>query len=93
MAGGSSVDSESAAAASAAAFGDGGGGGCVGASGYRQGVGGHGAIFPRWLLREAEFRQLAHVEPSAVEKRREEASAWIKKEVRRITIDIYLVSL
>lgn len=55
-------------------------GGCEVTRHHQGGV--HGAIFPRWLLREADFRQLAHVDPSTVEKRREEASMWIKKEVR-----------
>lgn len=40
-------------------------------------------IFPRWLLREVEFRQLVHAHPAALERRREEAAAWIKQEVVR----------
>lgn len=38
-------------------------------------------VFPRWLLRETEFRQLAHTGAAALEKRRDEAAAWIKQEV------------
>lgn len=39
-------------------------------------------VFPRWLLREVEFRQLAHAEPAALKQRRERAASWIKQEVR-----------
>ncbi|CAM9469568.1 unnamed protein product, partial [Scytosiphon promiscuus] len=38
-------------------------------------------MFPDWLLREMEFRQLASAEPSTLERRREEAATWIKQEV------------
>jgi len=48
------------------------------------GVGGSSpphSVFPRWLLREMESRQLASADPSTLERRREEAEDWIKKEV------------
>jgi len=48
------------------------------------GVGGSSpphSVFPQWLLREMESRQLASADPSTLERRREEAEDWIKKEV------------
>lgn len=48
---------------------------------HAQGNEGDDDVFPGWLLREMEFRQLASAEPSALERRREEAATWIKQEV------------
>lgn len=39
-------------------------------------------MFPEWLRREMEFRQLSSADPSTLERRREEAASWIKQEVR-----------
>lgn len=38
-------------------------------------------MFPGWLLRETEFRQLSSADPSMLERRREDAATWIKQEV------------
>lgn len=38
-------------------------------------------MFPEWLRREMEFRQLVNADPSMLERRREEAASWIKQEV------------
>lgn len=38
-------------------------------------------MFPDWLRREMESRQLANADPSTLERRREEAARWIKHEV------------
>lgn len=38
-------------------------------------------MFPEWLRREMEFRQLTSADPSTLERRREEAASWIKHEV------------
>ncbi len=40
------------------------------------------SMFPGWLIHEMESRQLASADPSTLERRREEAAEWIKKEVQ-----------
>lgn len=49
------------------------------------------ATFPEWLRREMEFRQLTSADPSTLERRREEAATWIKKEVSIKRVVWYLV--
>lgn len=39
------------------------------------------SVFPAWLLREGDFRQISQSDSVVVERRREEAAAWIKQEV------------
>ncbi|CAM9305215.1 unnamed protein product [Ectocarpus sp. 4 AP-2014] len=57
------------------------GGGTSPSSPHSQCKEGNHAMFPGWLLREMELRQLASADPSTLEKRREEAALWIKKEL------------
>lgn len=38
-------------------------------------------VFPAWLLREGEFRQISESDYAVVKRRRQEAAAWIKQEV------------
>lgn len=56
----------------------GGGGSCYP---HAQCKGGDSDMFPGWLLREIDFRQLASADSSALERRREDAAKWIKQEV------------
>lgn len=50
-------------------------------SSSKESAGDQDRMFPSWLLREMEFRQLTCADPTTLERRREEAATWIKQEV------------